>query len=68
MITFQELAFTMFILDAATLAASEQRQAHQRQVSVGKRGYGILEGRSRVRASVRRGENGASGDAVAVKL
>ena len=34
----KELAFAMFILDAATLAAAEQRQAHQRQVSAGKRG------------------------------
>jgi restriction system protein len=34
----KELAFAMVVLDAATLAAPEQRQAHQRQMSVGKRG------------------------------
>jgi restriction system protein len=34
----QELAFAMVVLDAATLAAPEQRQAHQRQMSVGRRG------------------------------
>lgn len=33
----KELAFAMVVLDAAKLAAPEQRQAHQRQVSVARR-------------------------------